>query len=380
MMPLLLLILGVLLIGGFAAWLRLPGVVGFLLAGIALGGSGLGIIESAELVDRLGAIGVLMLLFFVGMETSPQRMASEWRVAVLGVLIQVTLSVACTFVIGFFFDWPFGRSLLLGFVISMSSTAVVVSYLQSNGTIHTAAGQRALFLTVSQDLAVVPMLIALNAFNPNVALSAESISLQVLGAIALLAVFGWMAAGKAVHLPLGQTLRKNHDLQLFAALLICFGAAFLSGIVGLSSALGAFIGGMYVGVARETDWIQHRLDSLKIIFVALFFISVGMALDLQFLRENWLTIAALLIPIFFLNTIINTLVFRSLGEGWKASAHSGALLAQIGEFAYVLAAMGLSGLLISAHGYQLVVAVISVSLVLSPFWVKLVTFATQRLD
>jgi CPA2 family monovalent cation:H+ antiporter-2 len=167
-------------------------------------------------------------------------------------------------------------------------------------------------------------------------------------------------------------LKKDRELQLFGALGICFGVALLTGWLGLSTALGAFVAGMFIGVARETQWLHHSLEPFRVIFVALFFVSVGMMVDLQFMMENAGLIALLVVMVLVLNTFINAVILVLLGDPWRETLYVGALLAQIGEFGFVLAAVGINGHIITEYGYQLVISIITVTLLLSPAWILLV--------
>ena len=158
-------------------------------------------------------------------------------------------------------------------------------------------------------------------------------------------------------------------MQVFAALIICFGLAALTGLFGLSTALGAFVGGMLVGSAQQTQWVHHSLNPLRVVFVALFFVSIGTLLNLDFLIANWQLIGILVIAVFVTNSFLNALILRSLGETWKDSLYAGVLLSQIGEFSFVLAAVGFEAALISDYGYHLTIAIIAITLIVSPSWI-----------
>ena len=180
-------------------------------------------------------------------------------------------------------------SILLGFVISLSSTAVVLKLLQDRGELDSKAGHNVLLILLAQDLAVVPMLVVISLLGENAPSQTEILS-QIFGGIFLLAFSAWIISREQIHLPLIRHIRENHEMQVFAALLICFGMAFISGILNLSAALGAFIGGIVVASARETEWVHRALEPLHVVFVAVFFVSVGMLIDLTFLHEHLLQI------------------------------------------------------------------------------------------
>jgi len=153
----------------------------------------------------------------------------------------------------------------------------------------------------------------------------------------------------------------------------------ISSLFGLSTVLGAFVGGMIVSASRETRWVSHSLEPFRVIFVAMFFVSVGTLVDLHMLLQYWLPISMLVVAVFVTNMAINTLILRALGSSWGDSVYAGALLAQIGEFAFVLAAVGLHTGVIIEVAYQLIIAVISLTLLFSPAWVALTRYLLGRI-
>jgi CPA2 family monovalent cation:H+ antiporter-2 len=209
-------------------------------------------------------------------------------------------------------------------------------------------------------------------------LDPQTLTLQICGAVLTLALLAWMTVGKHVHVPLGKKLRGDHELQVFFAFGLCLGLALLTGLFQLSSALGAFVAGMLVGVARETNWVHHRLEPFRVVFVAVFFVSIGMLVDVRFVMDNLILIVAMVAAVFFGNTVINATVLRVLGDPWRYSIYAGAHLAQIGEFSFVLAAVGVKNDLISGYAYQFAVAVIALSLALSPAWIGLIGRIQRR--
>lgn len=350
--------------------LRQPHVVGYLLAGVLLGPHALGIVKDVDLIHRLGALGVVLLLFFVGMEISPQRLAASWKITLIGTLLQVAVTVALVALLGVALDWPFPRILLIGFAVSLSSTAVILKLLKDGRKLESRTGQNVLGILLVQDIAIVPMLVAIG-FLTGSSLSVKELFYQVLGAIILLGLVLWVVTKKSVRLPFGAALRKDPELQIFGALTICLGLAVLSGALYLSTALGAFVGGILVGSTRETSWFHESLEPFRVLFVALFFVSVGMAIDLDFLRTHFWQIALLVLIVLVTNTLVNAGILRVLGESGRDSLYAGAMLAQVGEFSFLLVTVGLQSHIISDFAYQLAVAVIAITLVLSPAWISL---------
>jgi CPA2 family monovalent cation:H+ antiporter-2 len=358
----------VLALGLILQTFRQPQLVGYIVAGIIIGPSGLGLLTDVELIEHLGAIGVTLLLFFVGMEVSPFQLIHGWRVAVLGTLSQILVSVASVALIGVILEWSPARIILLGFVISLSSTAVVLKLLKDRGELNSKAGNNVLLILLAQDLAVVPMLIAVS-FLSGEAPGTGDLLKQVIGGAVMVTLAVITVTREQIRLPLAGRIRKNHELQVFAALLICFGLAFVTGSLGLSSALGAFVAGMIVASARETDWVRHSLEPLRIIFIGLLFVSMGMLIDLSFIAKYWEQVILLVAGVLLTNTFINAFILKALGDSWRTSLYSAALLAQIGEFSFVLASVGLQAGIIEEFSYQMTIAVIALTLLLSPAWI-----------
>lgn len=360
----------ILLVGQLLHRLNQPYVVGYLVTGIILGPHLLGIIDDQAAIERFGAMGVLFLLFFIGMEVSPAKLMSAWRIAVFGTTIQILVSIGVVWAIGVWLGWPIYRIVLLGFVISLSSTSVVLKILQDENELETETGQNVLGVLLFQDMAIIPMLIIIGLMSGDTP-DFQQIALQFVGGTLMIFLVIFLMRKETVRLPLSSWLRGDYEMQVFTALAICFGLSLVSGLFGLSTALGAFVAGMLVGSARETAWVHSSLEPFRVIFVALFFASIGLLVDLSFIKMYWLQICLLVIAVIITNTFINAFIIRILGDSWPDSFYSGSLLSQIGEFSFVLAAVGMQAQLISHHSYQLTITVIALSLVISPAWILL---------
>jgi CPA2 family monovalent cation:H+ antiporter-2 len=368
-LPTLVAIIGVVLLIGLSLQiLRQPQVIGYLLAGVAIGPFGLALLTDTEFASRLGGFGVILLLFFVGMEVAPRQLISGWRIAVIGTLAQVALSVALVIPIGLWFDWPVERVVLLGFVTSLSSTAVIIKLLRDSGEINRKEGQDILGILLTQDLIIIPMLIIVGLMGGE-APSWSGLGLQIGGSIIIISLLAWALTRDSFHLPFGHLFRSDPELQVFAALLICLGLSLLTGLAQLSTALGAFAAGILVTAARETQWVHHTLEPFRVIFVALFFVSIGMLVDVSFISSHTMQVILLVVAVLVGNTLLNGIILRFLGYRWRESLYAGALLGQIGEFSFVLAAVGLTAGIISDIAYQYTIAVIALSLLVSPFWI-----------
>ena len=348
-----------------------PHVIGYLVAGIIMGPHGLSLITDEPTLSRLGALGVVLLLFFIGMEVSPKRLLAGWRISLIGTIFQVIVSTLLIWIIGYWLEWSIERIILIGFVISLSSTAIVLKLLQDWNELQSDTGQNVLGILLVQDLIIIPMLIIIGLMG-GAKVSTPTLIMQLVGAVFILAIISIIFIKENIRLPFLKFIRNDHEMQIFAALAVCFGLALITGLLELSTALGAFTAGMLVSAAKETQWVHERLEPFRVVFVALFFVSIGLLVDIKFLTEQWLLICVLVTLVLLTNTFINAFILKTLGVNTRDSLYAGALLAQIGEFSFVLAAVGIQAKIITDFGYQLVIEVISVSLLLSPVWIKLV--------
>ncbi len=195
--------------------------------------------------------------------------------------------------------------------------------------------------------------------------------MKIIGAL-IIGILLYLILSKKIKIPLPRKLVESKESQVFMALIICFGLAALTSFFGLSAALGAFFGGIIVASYRGTEWAQKNLHPFKVVFVAMFFVYIGIMIDLDFIRDNIIIIAILVLFVFIINTLINTLILRFLGTKIKESFYAGSLLAQIGEFSFLIGAAGLSAGLIQLEEYNLIISVISITLLLSPVWITFI--------
>jgi len=261
------------------------------------------------------------------------------------------------------------RIVTLGFVISLSSTAVVLRILEERKEMETRVGQNALGILLVQDVLIVPMMIILGYMSGET-IHQEEVILQSIGAVLIVGMMIWLYKKGQIKLPFHKLLKNDHEIQVFFAFGLCFGFAAITGFFGLSTALGAFVAGMVVASSKTTEWFHHSLYPLKVIFLALFFISIGLLIDLQFIWDNVGLIFLLVGVIFLTNNLIIALIARMFKIPWRESFYLGALLSQIGEFSFVLGALAYGSGIITDYAYQITISVISLTLLFSPFWIK----------
>jgi len=357
--------------------IRLPAAIAYIITGMIVGPTGLGLVHDRELLTHMGEIGVIMLLFFVGMEVELPRLIASWRIAVLGTAAQIAVSVLVCVGAAIFFDTSWKAGVLLGFIVSMSSTAVVLTMLKDSDELEQPFGQNALGVLLMQDLAIVPMMIVIGILGGGgEGVSVSSILVQLIGGTLLVGAAVYMMRTPGWKIP--DWLHQGTDRRVMMGLLLCFAAATLTALLGLSAPFGAFLAGMLLHATDQADWVEEHLRSVYIVFVAIFFLSVGMLVDAHFVLGHMPLMFGLTLAVLLLNSGINSLVLRALGETWPQALLTGAVLGQIGEFSFLLAAMGLSLGLMDETSHRIIMAVIALSLLLSPLWMMMIKNLIRR--
>lgn len=365
----------IIVIGMVLRILRQPSLISYILVGMLVGPFGLEIITDENLISNLGSLGLVLLLFFIGMEIHLPDLIASWKVSIIGTLIQVAMSLFFIWLIGRYFEWNIHQIIVLGFVLTLSSTAVIIKLLEERKELNTKTGQYVLSILLAQDVLVVPMLIIINYLSGDEIQTFELIR-QLAGGILIIGIVVYILWKKEIVFPFQAYIRKDHEIQVFIAFVLCFGFSTLTAWLGLSAALGAFVAGIIVSSSRSTQWVFNSLHAFKILFVALFFVSVGMLIDLKFIHENMVIISVLVALVFILNNMINVFALRLFCKNWKISFYAGSLLSQVGEFSFILASVGFYSGFIGNFVYQITISIIALSLFLSPFYIGLIRWLT----
>lgn len=359
--------LAALLCGVAMMRLRQPAIVGYILAGVALGPSGFELVSNRDAIGTLAEFGVLMLLFVVGMELDLRRFLKVWRTAVFTTLLQIGGSVGTAMALRHLLGWSFGLSVVLGFAVAVSSTAVVIKMLEGSGDLETPVGRTTVGILIAQDMAVVPMMLFLASLSRKSGVAPMDVAKVVFSVLFLVLLF-WGLLKRKWRLPVTDKLARDGDLSPLAALSWCFGAAALSGLLDLSPAYGAFLAGVVLGNTSSRDAILKSAHPVQSVLLMVFFLSIGLLLDLKFIWNHLGQVVMLLVMVTLFKTALNVLALRVLRQDWPSAFLAGASLAQIGEFSFLLADTGKAARLITSTETKLVVAVTVLSLVLSPFW------------
>ncbi|MEP5611481.1 MAG: cation:proton antiporter [Cyclobacteriaceae bacterium] len=364
----------ILLLGLLLKRVNQPYIIAYILTGVIVGPSGFELVTEYETAEVIGEFGLIILMFFIGMEISLKDFISKWRIALFGTGLQILISILLVFTVGYYLDWEFKRILLLGFIISLSSSAVVIKLIEDSLIGKTKIGQNVISILLTQDIMIVPMIIIMTFFSGE-EVEMTQIGMQLVGGLVIVAFLVYLLKKQTIELPFSSQLKNDHELQVFASLIVCFGLALFTSMFELSAGLGAFIAGLFVHASPSTKWLHESLHSFRVILISIFFLSIGMLIDLDFLLKNYVIIGLLVVGVYLSNHGINAVSLRLLGNSWRESIYGGSFLAQIGEFSFVLASLGYHADMISSFSYQLTVIVISITIFISPFW----TLLTQRI-
>lgn len=353
--------------GMIFTYFRQPALVGYILIGMILGPSGAGLIENRESISFLAELGVLLLLYFVGMELSLRGFRAVWRVATLTASLQIIAAVGIMLLASRFVGWSTGTAILLGFVVAVSSTAVAIKMLQNLNILQTQVGQLSVSILIAQDLAIVPMMLIISAVAGNEA-QIEDLYKIILSFVLLLSLVWFLGRRHKVKLPMSAVLATSIELRPIYGLVICFGAALVTAFLGLTAAYGAFLAGLLVGNSNVRRTIGRSVQPIQSVLIMVFFVSIGLLIDLRFVWENLGQVLLIIFIITVVKTALNIGILILLREPWPHAFISGVMLAQIGEFSFLLGAAGRSLNLISDDEFQLVVTVTVFSLIISPVW------------
>ncbi len=347
--------------------IKLPSIIGFLVTGIIIGPYGLSLINAVDQVETLSEIGVILLLFVIGMELSIKQLASIKKTVFFGGLFQVGITALVTAGIYFTLGSTWSEGVFVGFIFSLSSTAIVLKTLQDRKEIATPHGRNALAILIFQDIIVVPMML----ITPLLAGASENIGRDVLmlvlksGVVLIITI---VSARYVVPRLMHAVARTNsRELFLLVTITICFAVAFLTSEVGLSLALGAFMAGLIISESEYSHQATSIILPFRELFTSFFFVSVGMLLDLRFFIENILIVLLLVLAVFLIKSIIAALAVAILRYPTKTVLLTGLSLFQVGEFAFILSKVGIDYDILAPTTNQYFLSVSIVSMILTPF-------------
>ena len=359
------------LLGLLFVRLRQPAIVGYIIAGLVLGPTGAGLVRNTEEIQLLAELGVIMLLFLIGMELSVRAFVMVLRPAVATAIAQIVISMAITLAFSALFGWPPKQALLLAFIVALSSTAVAMRMLEEIGELRTETGRITVGVLIAQDIAIVPMLIFINSFSDSGGEVAPITWWKLVAALVVMAGVVWLLARrKKTVLPFTEAISGRVELVALSCIALCFGAAAITGLLGLSTAFGAFIAGLVIANSTLRSEAIHATEPIQSVLMVVFFLSIGLLIDLNYVLANLFTVIAFLIGVLAAKSVFNVAILHLVGEPWERAFPAGLIMAQIGEFSFVLATVGFANGMVDADGYRLAIAVIAMSLLVSPIWMS----------
>lgn len=351
--------------------IKVPSIIGFLLTGALAGPHGLGLIHSAHEVEMIAEIGVIFLLFTIGIEFSFEHLFAIKRSVLLGGGVQVVftllLTMVCTMLLGQ--SAPVG--IFAGCLVALSSTAIVLKLLQQRQEMDSPQGKIVLGILIFQDLAIVPMML----LAPLLAGKADNVALELgLMVLKFIGVGLGVAVASKWLMPrlLYQVVRtRNNELFLLATLAICLLVAWLTSSIGLSLSLGAFLAGLIISESEYSHQAMSNILPFRDIFISFFFVSVGMLLNSRLFMEQGFVIVGLTLGVILIKVIGSMIAAAALKSPIRISLLTGLALAQVGEFAFVLSKTGLSYGLLQEKTYQLFLAVSLLTMALTPLLIAI---------
>jgi CPA2 family monovalent cation:H+ antiporter-2 len=356
--------------------LNLPSIVGFLLTGILIGPAGLGFINNIQRIDLLAEVGVALLLFHIGLEFSASSVKGMKSVMLGCGFFQVLLTVLAGMGFALLFGWSLTQGFLFGCAAALSSTAIALAFLSYKRWLDSPSGRIATGVLIFQDLAIVPMLVILTFISSRNAGQHAAMGV-IIPFVKVAAVFGimWLI----YRFVLGQLLHQVARIgskELFIIILIgmALGFGWFTQRLGLSFALGAFLGGLMVSATPFRFHALSEIAPFRACVSGLFFVSVGMLVSPQFIMQNMVQVAALVVFIVVIKTIIASGSVMLFGYPVTVAVIVGMMLSQMGEFSFLLVRVGFKEAVIGKYFYDMLIAASGITIVIAPVMMELSAF------
>jgi CPA2 family monovalent cation:H+ antiporter-2 len=369
--------------GGICSWLKQSPLVGYLLAGMFLGGPGsFHVVQAETHIEAIAELGVALLLFSLGLEFSFGRLLGLGARSLASGGIQVVVTGAVATGVGVVFQFSIVESIAVGMMVSLSSTAAVLRVLIERSEIESLHGRNSLAILLTQDVAVIPLAIVMSLMAEGG--SAAEITFRVVkllglaaGLVAVLYVVLNLVAVRALR---ALSVERNRELTVLLAVVVGLGSTWAAHTVGLSPALGAFLAGMFLGSSPFATQVRSDISSLRIVLLTLFFGAVGMVADPSWIVQHLAVVLTVAFLILVGKTVIVWLILRLFGHSDGVAVATGLCLSQVGEFAFVLGSSGRASGVIDESLYMLIVSSAIVTLLLTPYLVQLAPGVAARVE
>ncbi len=351
--------------------LKIPTVVGYLLTGVLAGPHLFSLVQGEHQIEMLAEIGVVLLLFTIGMEFSLNHLLKIRKIVVFGGLLQVSITAGVFYIVSTVYGVDTQIGIYIGFLTALSSSALVLKLLQERSELSSNFGRTVLGILIFQDLLLVPLILFSNLLGDHDMNITNEVFLLVLKAILII---GFVYAGNKWILPrllhlIAQT--KNQELFMMSILLICLSIALLTYKLGMSLAFGAFLAGLMISESKYSHNAFSNLIPFKDTFTSFFFVSIGMLLDVNFVFNNYQLVILSVFLVIICKSIIAGGTGFVLGHTFRGTVLVGLALSQVGEFSFILAKIGLNNSIINDYYYQLFLAVAVITMSLSPFLMRI---------
>lgn len=351
--------------------IRLPVILGYLVVGALVGPHLLGWLPDVSNISELAEFGVALLMFTIGLEFSFSKLiALKRQVFLLGGL-QVLISIMITLLIGLSLKLTLVESITIGCVVAMSSTAIVIKQLAEQFELHSRHGLNAVGILLFQDLAVIPILVLIGSLSGT---EMSTFSITFLWALTkgLLAILSIIVLGRWLLKPLFRIIASTRIIELFtlSALFVAVGSAWFTNIMGLSYALGAFLAGIMLGETEFKHQINVEIRPFRDVLLGLFFVSIGMLVDITTILDTWIWILLLLVALMIGKTVLIILLCYLSNNDWASSARTGVVLSQGGEFGFAILTLALAKGLLPPEDGQVILATLLITFALAPIIIR----------
>ncbi|MCC6345984.1 MAG: cation:proton antiporter, partial [Nitrospirales bacterium] len=349
--------------------MKVPSIAGFLIAGIILGPHGFRLIGNVHEVEVLAEIGVILLMFTIGLEFSLRNLLMLRNAVIGGGLLQVLLTIGSVTLLSYlFFQQKLNASIFDGFLVALSSTAIVIRLLMDRAEINAPYGRMSVGILIFQDLCVVPFMLLIPVLAGNGG-GYDDIFFSMFKALLVIGMVLLSARWGVPHLLHEIVKTRSRELFVITIILLCLGTAFLTFELGLSLALGAFLAGIVISESEYASQAIADIMPFKESFTGLFFISIGMLMDIDFFTHHFPVVTSVVGIILLLKLITAFIAASAVGQSMRSSLQSGVYLAQIGEFSFVLAVAGKAQGLITEEIYQVFLSASVLTMLMTPFMV-----------
>jgi CPA2 family monovalent cation:H+ antiporter-2 len=360
--------------------LRAPPMLGYLAAGLVVGPFGLGLIENTAAAEQLSPFGVVFLLFTIGLDLPLARLQAMWRYIFGLGMMQMAVTAAVIAAAAYALHADAAAALVIGSALAFSSTAAVVQLLAERGELASRTGRIAIAVLLLQDLSVVPFLALVPLLHPGGGSVVAAIVIALAKGAAALTLI--LLLGRLVLRPLFRLVARTGIAETFAAtiLLVVLGTGWATAQAGMSMALGAFLAGLLLAETEYRHQVEADIQPFRGLFLGLFFITVGMVIDLPVVVRHWQAVLALAAALLAVKSLLLGLLARLFGLGWPLAARIALLLSEGGEFAYVVFALALPLGILDHDTAEVLIAVIALTMAATPVMAALGRRAAARLQ